>query len=379
MPPSFLPLLSGLAILVAAPLSTAGASDFSRTTLFQQATDGYHTYRIPSLTVTPKGTLLAFCEGRKNSGSDTGDIDLLLKRSVDGGRTFGEQVVVWDDGANTCGNPCTVIDRSTGTIWLLLTHNVGSDNESLITKRQGSGTRTVWVTKSTDDGVTWDAPKEITAATKKPEWTWYATGPGAGIQLRDGRMIIPCDHRNDDGDFSHVIYSDDHGATWNLGGVAGPGSNECEVVELEDSTLLLNMRNYRPQKSARTVSKSTDRGMTWSEPMKDPVLVEPTCQGSIRRYSWAADGKSRILFSNPASTKRENLTVRLSYDDCATWAVSKVLEPEAAAYSSLAVGRDGEIFCLFEKGGKNGIERIELARFTLGWLTDGQDEGGPAK
>src|SRR5690606_26313409 len=109
------------------------------------------------------------------SGSDTGDIDLLLKRSVDGGRTFGEQVVVWDDGENTCGNPCTVIDRETGTIWLLLTHNLGSDNEKAITTKQAAGTRTVWVTKSTDDGVTWDAPKEVTATTKKPEWTWYAT------------------------------------------------------------------------------------------------------------------------------------------------------------------------------------------------------------
>ncbi|MGV3532470.1 MAG: sialidase family protein [Chthoniobacteraceae bacterium] len=378
MPPTLLPRLSGLAFLFIATLSSSAGADFTRTTLFQQGADGYHTYRIPSVTVTPKGTVLAFCEGRKNSGSDTGDIDLLLKRSVDGGRTFGEQVVLWDDGENTCGNPCTVIDRETGTIWLLLTHNLGGDNEKAITSKEATGTRTVWVTKSTDDGATWDAPKEITTTTKKPEWTWYATGPGAGIQLRDGRLIIPCDHRTD-GWFSHVIYSDDHGATWHLGGVAGPGSNECEAVELEDRTLLLNMRNYAPEKSARTVSRSTDRGMTWSAPVKDPVLIEPTCQASIRRYSWAADGRSRILFSNPASTKRENLTVRLSYDECATWTVSKVLEPGAAAYSSLAVDGEGGILCLFEKGGKKGIEKIELARFTLGWLTDGQDEGGPAK
>src|SRR5690606_28816004 len=124
---------------------------------------------------------------------------------------------------------------------------------------------------------------------------WYATGPGAGIHLRDGRLVIPCDHR-DDGWFSHVIYSDDSGATWQLGGVAGPGSNECEVVELEARTLLLNMRNYLPEKSARTVSRSPDRGATGTAPEKDAVLIEPPCQASIRRYWWAKDGKSRILF-----------------------------------------------------------------------------------
>src|SRR5262249_53960976 len=157
--------------------------------------DGYHTYRIPSLIVSPKGTVLAFCEGRKNSGSDAGDIDLVLKRSTDGGKTWQPMQVVWDDGPNTCGNPCPVVDRQPGTIWLAMTHNLGSDTEKQIIERTAKGTRTVWITKSADDGATWSKPIEITAAVKKPDWTWFATGPGVAIQTAKGRLVIPCDAR----------------------------------------------------------------------------------------------------------------------------------------------------------------------------------------
>ena len=146
---------------------------------------GYHTYRIPSLIVTTKGTVLAFCEGRKQSASDAGDIDLLLRRSRDGGKTWSAPQVVWDDGPNTCGNPCPVIDAKTGTIWLLLTHNLGSDSESKIVDGTSKGTRTVWVTRSDDDGATWARPVEITSTVKRPDWTWYATGPGVGISLEE--------------------------------------------------------------------------------------------------------------------------------------------------------------------------------------------------
>src|SRR5262249_16932667 len=157
------------------------------TPIFVAGQDGYHTYRIPSLLVTRKGTLLAFCEGRKTSRGDTGDIDLLLKRSYDGGKTWAKTQVVWDDGANTCGNPCAVLDATTGTVWLLLTHNRGSDTEAMIVNGTSHGTRTVWLTKSDDEGATWARPVEITPAVKKPDWTWYATGPGVGTQLKNGR------------------------------------------------------------------------------------------------------------------------------------------------------------------------------------------------
>ena len=151
--------------------------------VFVSGRDGYHTYRIPSVIVTKKGTVLAFCEGRKKGRSDAGDIDLLLKRSTDGGKTWSSQQIVWDDKNNTCGNPCPVIDAKTGTIWLLLTWNLGADRESQIISQKSKDTRQVFVTYSKDDGQRWAPPKEITEQTKQKNWTWYATGPGVGIQL----------------------------------------------------------------------------------------------------------------------------------------------------------------------------------------------------
>ncbi|MCS7306230.1 MAG: exo-alpha-sialidase [Thermoguttaceae bacterium] len=329
--------------------------------------DGYHTYRIPSVLVTPKGTVLAFCEGRKHSRSDTGDIDLLVKRSEDGGRTFSAQHIVWDDGPNTCGNPCPVVDQKTGTIWLLMTHNLGEDKEPDIVARKSKGTRTVWVTHSTDDGRTWAKPVEITQKVKKPQWTWYATGPGCGIQLRTGRLVIPCDHIADDGWWgSHIIYSDDSGKTWQLGGATGPKTNECEVVELADARLMLNMRNYNREHTCRAVAYSADGGLTWSAVSYDATLIEPICQASIRRYSLAdperPGSKNVLIFSNPADPKeRKKMTLRLSFDEGKSWPVAKLLWPGPAAYSCLAVLPDGTVLCLYERGEKHPYERISLA------------------
>ncbi|MCX7424044.1 MAG: sialidase family protein [Planctomycetia bacterium] len=343
--------------------------------VFVSGQDGYDTYRIPSVIVSPKGTVLAFCEGRKSSQSDTGNIDMLLKRSTDGGSTFSAAQVVWDDGPNTCGNPCPVVDRATGAVWLLLTHNLGADQESQIINGTSRSTRTVWVAKSTDDGQTWSKPIEITSTTKQPDWNWYATGPGSGIQLRDGRLLIPCDHGRGGMQESHVIYSDDHGNTWRLGGTATPSVDECEVVELADGHLMLNMRNYDRSVQARAIATSDDRGMTWSKVTHDPTLVEPTCQASFRRYSLAEGGvRNRLLFSNPAKAdSRSNMTVRLSYDEAHSWPVAKTLWAGPAAYSCLAALPDGQILCLYERGEKHPYETITLARFGLDWLTDGKD------
>jgi sialidase-1 len=344
--------------------------------VYKSGRDGYNTYRIPALVVTKKGTVLAFCEGRKDSGGDTGDIDILLKRSADGGKTFSAQQVVWDDGPNTCGNPCPVVDRETGSIWLLLTQNLGTDHEHNIITRTSKGTRTVWVSKSDDDGVTWSNPVEITKDVKRSDWTWYATGPGAGIQLKSGRLVIPCDHIESESRayYSHVIFSDDHGATWKLGGMAGPATNECETVELADGTLLLNMRNYDRRQKARAVARSSDGGATWSAVAHDDTLVEPVCQASIRRYRLPSTGQpGAILFSNPAETGvRKELTIRLSRDEGHTWPVGKVLWPGPAAYSCLATLPDGTILCLYERGLKGANEKITLGRFSLEWLLDGR-------
>jgi sialidase-1 len=375
-----LPVFFLFVLVGAAGLGQAGgdAMEPRETDVFVSGRDGYHTYRIPAMILTQKGTLLAFCEGRKNDRGDSGDIDTLLKRSRDGGTTWSPMQVVAEDGPNTIGNPCPVVDRSTGTIWLLLTRNLGGDSEAEIKDRTGQGTREVWVTKSTDDGVTWSKPVEITAATKAPDWTWYATGPGVGIQLRSGRLLIPCDHNLAGSKVrrSHVIYSDDHGATWKLGGVLGDHTNECQAVELADGSVMINMRSYHG-KNRRAVAVSKDGGLTWSDLRLEEALVEPVCQASFLRYTDERGGRNRLLFSNPASTKREKMTVRLSYDEGKTWPAAKQLCAGPAAYSCLAVLPDRTIGCLYERGEGHAYEKIVLARFGLEWLTDGADRLPP--
>lgn len=336
--------------------------------VFTAGAEGYHTFRIPSVIVTKKGVVLAFCEGRKGGRGDAGDIDLVMKRSLDGGKSWLPLQVMWDDDKNTCGNPCPVVDQSTGTVWLLLTHNLGSDSESAIIDSKSKGSRTCWVSHSTDEGASWTAPVDITKTTKQADWTWYATGPGVGIQLANGRMVIPCDNKVavTKGRQSHVIYSDDHGASWKLGGVVGPNCNESQIVELSDGRLLLNMRTYRAN-NRRLIAHSSDFGVTFTAPVEDQTLIEPVCQASIIR---GPASKSQFLFSNPASTKREKMTVRLSNDDCKTWSASRELHSGPAAYSCLTVLPDGSIGCLYEQGKKYAYETITFARFSLNWLTE---------
>jgi sialidase-1 len=347
-----------------------------QTKLFISGEDGYHTYRIPAIIVTQKGTLLAFCEGRKKGRGDSGDIDMLLKRSEDGGKTWSEQQVIWDDGDNVSGNACPVVDRDTGTIWLLMTWNLGSDKESEIIKQESEDTRRVFISYSEDDGLTWISPNEITSDTKLKNWTWYATGPGVGIQLQRGefagRMIIPCDHIEADTEkyYSHIIYSDDHGKTWQLGGSTPMDQvNECQVIELANGQLMLNMRNYDRSKHNRAISISPDGGKTWTETFHDSTLIEPICQASFLRYSWETDSSENIvLFSNPASeTDRVKMTVRLSYDEGKSWPDAIVLHDGPAAYSCLTVLPGGEIGCLYEAGEEYRYETIVFEKLSLDW------------
>lgn len=382
-------LLTGLMIFLLLSLTDAASSPSREsgakekqspreTDLFSSGTDGYHTYRIPALAVTNKGTVLAFCEGRKNSSRDTGDIDLVLKRSEDGGESWSEQQIVWSDEGNTCGNPCVVVDRETGVVWLLMTWNLGVDREDQIITGESKDTRRVFVTYSIDDGKSWAEAKEITENVKRSNWSWYATGPGNGIQIQHGpykgRLVIPCDHIEVGTKkyYSHIIYSDDHGKTWRLGGSTPTDQvNECQVVELSDGRLMLNMRSYDRSRSGRAISISEDGGMTWSEVYKDTELIDPVCQASIIRYT-TKNGKNLLLFSNPASkSERINMSVRLSYDEGKTWPISKVLHAGPSAYSSLAVLSDGNIACLYEAGDESPYEKIVFAEFSLEWLTGG--------
>jgi sialidase-1 len=374
---SFLLCALAVAILNIPPV----IAGIAKTNLFSASTDGYHTYRIPALVVTAKGTVLAFCEGRKNSASDTGSIDLLVKRSSDHGEVWSGQQIVWADAGNVCGNPAPVVDHATGTIWLLMTWNLGTDLERRILDGTSKDTRRVFVTHSTDDGITWSEPRDLTTAVKMPHWRWYATGPANGIQLTRGkyrgRLIIPANH-SDHSDparhpyRAHIIYSDDHGETWRIGGVQEDKTNESTIVELSDGSILHNMRSYHG-KNRRAVARSRDGGQTWSEVTLDQALIEPVCQASIVRLTWPdAERKSRVLFSNPASMKRERMTVRVSLDEGATWPASRVLHAGPAAYSCLTALADGSVGCLYEAGEKAPYENLVFARFPPRWITEAE-------
>ncbi len=337
--------------------------------LWRSGSGGYHTYRIPALAVTNDKSILAFCEGRKHHRRDFGDIALLVKRSTDGGATWSNQRIVWDDPEHTSGNPAPVVDRQTGIIHLLLTWNRGDDHERDIIAGSSLDTRRVFVTSSADDGLTWREPEEITSAVKQPNWTWYATGPGHGIQIQRGeyagRLVIPCDHiESGNNYYSHVVYSDDNGATWRLGGRSPqPQVNECEVVEISGGRLLLNMRSYRPDDRARQVAISSDGGATWSGQRSDTQLIEPICQASIIDYP---NANGLLLFANPASAaERVNMTLRASMDYGETWNSQVTLHSGPSAYSDLAIAPDGRVLCLYEGGAQYPYEFLRLASVAL--------------
>ncbi len=342
--------------------------------LFESGTEEYAVFRIPAIVTTTGGTVLAFAEGRKNGGSDTGDIDLVLKRSEDNGKTWSKLMVVWDDAGNVCGNPAPVVDETTGTIYLLSTWNLGSDHESEIIEQTSKDTRRIFVMESTDDGKNWSEPEEITRSVKQDNWTWYATGPCHGIQLEKGshkgRLVIPCDHieAGTRKYYSHVIYSDDHGETWQLGGTTPQDQvNECTVAELQDGRLMLNMRNYDRSAKTRKITTSEDGGLTWSSIYADKTLIEPICQASLLRYSFAEPGDtSRLLFLNPADeNERRNMTLRLSVDEGTTWSHLKVFFSGPSAYSDLTRLSNDYIGCLFEAGNDNPYQGIVFREVLL--------------
>jgi len=330
--------------------------------LFVSGTNGYHTYRIPALVVTTKRTVLAFCEAREFSARDDEEMDLVSRRSTDGGLTWSDMQIIAEDGHHTMGNPCPVVDQSDGTIWLPYCR----DNQR------------VFVMNSKDDGYTWSAPVEITSDVKTPGWQWMGAGPGHGIQLTSGRLLIPC-WTGQGPDVSHqtierslVIYSDDGGMNWHQSAPFGEDeSNECEAVELVDGSLYMNMRS-QPERHQRSFSLSQDGGQTWSKIEHDAALPEPSCQASLVRFSTTSQSdKNRVLCAGPANPDaRACLTVRISYDECRSWPRSKILYPGATAYSDLTVTDDGHVLCLYEA---DDYARLALARFDIDWLSDGTD------
>jgi sialidase-1 len=304
--------------------------------------------------------VLAFCEGRKSSSKDSGDIDILLRRSTDGGKTWGPTSLVQEEGGSaeiTIGNPAPVLDRTTGAVHLLFTRN----NQRL------------FATRSADDGRTWSAPVEITGTLKTGDFPWsrVGAGPGHGIQLRNGRLLVSLwlNERTGFNYRSAAIYSDDGGKHWTAGGIVGPeapDSNECMLFERSDGSVVLNMRSKLRERAA---SVSTDGGATWSTPKPTPGMPDPVCQASVLSIPSGRGKKNRVLFANAADpARRVNLTVRLSHDDGDSWPQARTLHEGPSAYSDLAVTRNGMILCLFESGQKSPYERLRLARFRTDWL-----------
>ncbi len=348
-----------------------------RTVVFGNGRDGYPNHRIPSLVTTKQGTLLAICEGRGLQKGIHGDITgnhLVLKRSTDNGKTWGPLELIRKETDNSLLGPCAVVTESGRVILIYHRYLPGTTEHNASEGFEGPRVVEVFVMTSDDEGLTWSEPRNITVFAKKETgWTGILTGPGIAVQKRytpdKGRVVVPCAHGPAGKWQCYVIYSDDNGANWSLGGeVPDPLGNECQVVELIDGRLMINSRSYR-KKGCRAVTFSKDGGATWTTMRDETSLPEPVCQGSIFRYSDPLDGEpSRILFSNPYhAVKRRNGTIRLSLDEGRTWSRSLVVAPGYYGYSCLTRMKDGRIGCLYETA---GTREINFSAIPLDWLEE---------
>lgn len=356
---------------------------FEETVVFQGGADA--AFRIPAVISAPNGDVLAFAERRvEGRYIDRGNKDLVLRRSWDLGRSWTALEVLIDHrdyfgryrgGRVAVGNPSPVVDESAGIIWLVFSID-GSE-------RDGTDHHiTTWAMNSDDNGVTWTTPREITSSARRDDWLEFFTGPGHAIQLTSGRLLIPASHsysRDPTIGYSHVLYSDDHGARWQLGGVPAPvgsfGSdltNEATAVQLVDGKLMLNMRTSRTR---RGVAISANEGASWDRIRYVDDQNGGICQGSITRLTaQGRQDRNRLLFSFPNSPvpvwARDHMTVKISYDEGDTWSPGKAIYPGSAAYSDLVLLRDLTVGLLYER---DTYGEIAFARFNLEWLTDGAD------
>ena len=349
---------------------------FEQTDVFVAGEDGIVEYRIPVLVTSNKGTLLAFCDARVDKpGDPPNNIDLVMKRSTDQGRTWSPLKVLLDVGEGATADSCGLVDRQTGTIWVFTVYCPVGIGTSTAKPGLSGDTFMYWAIKSDDDGETWSEKRDVTTMFKKAEWKSGSPGPGRGMQMRSGRLIVPKYFVKNGYSASHVVFSDDHGKTWMIGGEAHSTgvTNESQVAELSDGSLLLNMRGT--EGNQRKISRSTDGGMTWSDAIEDPALIEPPCQASLSNVTNIHDhDKDRILFANPAALERKNMTVRLSYDGGHTWPIAKQVHAGPSAYSCLTVLPDMTAGLLYERGDQRTYEKITFARFDLEWITNGKDK-----
>jgi sialidase-1 len=365
----------------------------------------YHSFRIPSLIRTNANTLLAFAEGRASSNADYGNINLIYKRSTDNGVTWSALSEVVGAGQGTWGNPTAVLDHSTGTIFLFLSWNPEGYSENGATgttKITAWEHRKVYLSQSTDDGLTWTTPVDLTD-TLKPKtlngavWAWDAMGPGVGAQLtvgtHAGRLVIPALHRN--------IYSDDHGATWKYALITDPGdgtvqdgTNEGTILELADGRLYRNDRasdGLWNIAKRRWVTRGTIEG-GFGTYAADQTLLDPRCEGSILRYN--SSDPARIIFLNPPSTStRTDMELRISYDEALTWPIYRKLSDaplpawsalgtgtvKEGGYSSMAKTADYYVGALIEvnedtSSNSTSHRSIVFRKVNLPWILNGQTE-----
>ena len=339
----------------------AGLGFAAPVTVFESGKNGYHTFRIPAVVRGGDGEILAFAEGRKTSAADHGDIDLVLRRSTDGGKTWGDLRLVAEEGDDAkiaIGNPAPVLDRGSGVVHLLFCRNNAR----------------VFHISSKDGGRSWSERRELTQSVKRDGWGWYATGPGHGIQLEEGRnanrLVVACDYRlggpgKDAGpNGAHALISDDGGVTWRIGAAAGSEDgvhpNETTCVELKPrdgaSVVYFNTRDQGgPAKGTRGEAWSIDGGESFrgGRFVNEPEFVCPVVQGSLLRIG------GRIWFSCPNdSGKRRNLSLWSSDDDAETWSEPRTIVKGPSAYSDLVELDSGGIGLISEEGDRSPYERI---------------------
>jgi sialidase-1 len=350
--------------------------------VFNSGTEGHKSYRIPAVIRLPDGELLAFAEGRVNGINDFGDINIVLKHSRDNGRTWGPLSTVVDYDKLQAGNPAPVVDQTDpsfpqGRIFLF--YNTGTNSENEV--RKGKGYREVWYKTSSDQGITWSEPVNITTQVHKPlqpdinsgynfreDWRSYANTPGHAIQITSGhykgRIVVAANHSSGDPDknwedyASHLFYTDDHGRSFRLGQtVQIAGSNEATASEISGNGLILNARNQKADIKSRIVALSKNGGESWDSTWFDSNLPDPVCEGSILSVG-QINGKSILAFCNDASTtKRDNLTLRISYDEGRTWPLEIPVDKSSnqrnskdyTAYSDIVNISSDEIGVLYER------------------------------
>ena len=368
-----------------------------RVPVFWSGLADYRVFRIPVLLRTGPQALLAFAEGRPHF-SDHGSIDIVLRRSVNGGRTWGPVEALLDGSSlgsrrgTTVGNPVPIYVHERRELLMLFCSNFGSSTERAIRfgKVKPNAGRRVWLSRSFNLGRNWSQPVELTAQLKLPEWTWYAVGPGGALSLRNGSLVVPATHarrarrREIHGkyDHSHVLISHDVGATWSLGGVAATGSNEATVAELADGSVLLNARNLVKPGGARVLQRSEDGGASWGEmwtALREPRnawFMPSGCHGSMV----SARRGARLFYSGPDTngTKRLNVSISVSDDGGRSWALAARVHVGPSGYSSLArlsaraggrgkLGAQIELGVLYEGGARKQhyAERVDFVRWTV--------------